>query len=119
MVALDVAWELTLNEIAKLLGQTTLYPLLKKLFDQGYIIISEQIKDRYVPKRKAYLQLEAECTDAEGKRCLLDSLNRTPKQQDDVLGFMQLQKARGDITRQSDIEVSGASTATAPCMTDK
>lgn len=119
MEALDVAGELTINDIAKLLGQTTVFPLLKKLFDQGYIIISEEIKDRYVPKRKAYLQLAAEFTDAEGKRSLLDSLNRAPKQQDAVLGFMQLQKTRGDITRQDIMEVSGVSSATVRSLIDK
>ncbi len=119
MEALDVAGELTINDIVKLLGQSTVFPLLKKLFDQGYILISEEIKDKYVPKRKAYLRFSPEFDDADGIRGLLDSLNRAPKQQDAVLGFMQLRKTITDITRQDIMEVSGVSSAIIASLIEK
>ncbi|MBD1432802.1 primosomal protein N' [Sphingobacterium sp. DN00404] len=119
MEALDVAGELTINDIVKLLGQSTVFPLLKKLFDQGYILISEEIKDKYVPKRKAYLRFSPEFDDADGIRSLLDSLNRAPKQQDAVLGFMQLRKTMTDIARQDIMEVSGVSSAIIASLIEK
>ena len=118
MEALDVAGELTINDIVKLLGQHSVFPLLKKLFDQGYILISEEIKDRYVPKRKACLKLAPEL-DNEGIRDLLDSLNRAPKQQDAVLGFMQLRKSQVDITRQDIMEVTGVSSGIVGSLIEK
>lgn len=118
MEALDVAGELTINDIVKLLGQNTVFPLLKKLFDQGYILISEEIKDRYVPKRKAYLKFAPEY-DTEGIRELLDALNRAPKQQDAVLGLIQLRRTMTDITRQDIIETAGVSAGVITSLIEK
>jgi primosomal protein N' (replication factor Y) len=119
MEALDIAGELTVNDIVKLLGQSTVFPLLKKLFDQGYILISEEIRDRYVPKRKTYLKFPLEFDDGEGIRGLLDSLNRAPKQQDAVLGFIQLRKTMADITRQDIMEVAGVSSGIVASLIEK
>lgn len=119
MEALDVAGELTINDIVKLLGQSTVFPLLKKLFDQGYILISEEIKDRYVPKRKTYLTFAPEFGDTESIRELLDSLNRAPKQQDAVLGFIQLRRTMTDITRQDIMEAAGVSAGVVTSLIDK
>lgn len=119
MEALDVAGELTINDIVKLLGQHTVFPLLKKLFDQGYILISEEIKDRYVPKRKAYLKLAPEFDDVEGMRGLLDSLNRAPKQQDAVLGFIQLRRTETEITRKDIIEATAVSAGVVTSLVEK
>lgn len=119
MEALDVAGELTVNDIVKLLGQRTVFPLLKKLFDQGYILISEEIKDRYMPKRKTYLRFTPEFDDGESIRGLLDSLNRAPKQQDAVLGFIQLRKTMVDITRQDIMEVAGVGSGIIASLIEK
>src|SRR5690606_6607612 len=78
MEALDMAGELAVNDIIKLLGQKTVFPLLKSLFDLGFILISEEIKDRFKPKRKSFIELAEEFQDEQGKRLLLDSLNRAP-----------------------------------------
>lgn len=107
MEALDVAGELTVNDIVKLLGQKSVFPLLKSLFDHGYILISEEIKDRFKPKRKSFLRLSKEFGDGEGIRGLLDSLNRAPKQQDAVLAFLQLRKTKAEIMRQDIMELTG------------
>lgn len=119
MEALDVAGELTINDIVKLLGQATVFPLLKKLFDQGYILISEEIKDRYVPKRKACLRFAPEFDDADGLRGLLDSLNRAPKQQDAVLSYMQLRKTTTDITRQDIMGSAAVSSGVVTSLIEK
>src|SRR5690606_35688781 len=89
------------------------------LFDDGYILISEEIKDRYVPKRKMYLTLAPEFEDADGIRELLDSLNRAPKQQDTVLAFIQLRKNTKDITRQDIMERAGVSAGVVASLIEK
>ena len=119
MEALDVAGELSINDIIKLLGQNSVFPLLKKLFDEGYILISEEIKDRYVPKRKAVLRLANEFQDGDSLRELLDSMNRAPKQQDAVLALMQLQKRQQDIIRQDIMEASGVSSGVITSLIEK
>ncbi|PVH24053.1 replication restart helicase PriA [Sphingobacterium corticibacter] len=119
MDALDVAGELRISDVIKILGQKTVFPLLKSLFDKGFILISEEIKQKYKPKVKTFFTLSSLYSDSEGKRLLLDSLNRAPTQQDAVLAFMQLQKQGGEITRQDIMEASGCGSSAITALIDK
>ena len=117
--ALDIVGELTVADVSKILGQKSVFPLLKSLFEQGYLKISEEIKERYKPKTKTFLVLNAVFNDSEGKRELLDSLNRAPKQQDAVLGYMQLIKAKEDVSRQDVMELTGCGAGAITALIDK
>ena len=117
--ALDIAGELSVNDVIKILGQKTVFPLLRSLFEHGYILISEEIKERYKPKTKAYLRLASEFNDADGRRELLDSLNRAPKQQDAIIAFLQLLKTKNDISRQDVMEASGCGAGAITGLIDK
>ena len=119
MDALDVAGELTVNDIIKLLGQKTVFPLLKSLFDKGHILISEEIKDRFKAKRKSFLEFAEEFQDERGKRLLLDSLNRAHKQQDAVIGFMQLRKTKQEVSKTEVMEAAGVSSSIISSLIDK
>lgn len=117
--ALDVAGELKVSDVSKILGQKSVFPLLKTLFEEGFILISEEIKERYKPKTKSYLRLAAEFNDGEGKRLLLDSLNRAPKQQDAILGYLQLSKTKQELTRQELMEASSCGASAITALIDK
>ena len=119
MEALDLATELTVNDVIKILGQKTVFPLLRSLFEHGYILISEEIKQKYKPKTKAFLRLASEFNDPDGRRELLDSLNRAPKQQDAVIAFLQLLKTKNEISRQDLMESSGAGSNAITALIDK
>lgn len=119
MEALDVAGELKVSDVMKILGQKTVFPLLKSLFEKGFILISEEIKQRYKPKTKVFLSLSSEFSDAEGKRELLNSLNRAPKQQDAVLAFLQINKKQSEISKQDLMEVSGCGAGAITALVDK
>lgn len=117
--ALDMAGELRVSDVSKILGQKSVFPLLKSLFEEGFILISEEIKERYKPKTKSFLHLAAEYDDPEGKRLLLDSLNRAPKQQDAVLGFIQLHKKQQEITRQDLMEATACGASAIAALIEK
>jgi len=117
--ALELAGELKVNDVVKILGQKSVFPLLKSLFEQGFILISEEIKERYKPKTKVFLSLASLYNDSSGKRGLLDSLNRAPKQQDAVLAYLQLAKQQQDITRAALMEASGCGTSAITALIDK
>ncbi|MBE8713630.1 replication restart helicase PriA [Sphingobacterium hungaricum] len=117
--ALDIAPELKVSDVMKILGQKSVFPLLKSLFDKGFILISEEIKQRYKAKTKAYLTLNPEFSDAEGFKELLDSLNKAEKQQDAVLAFFQLQKVKKDISRKEVMELAGVAAGTLKALIDK
>ncbi|MBL1410577.1 replication restart helicase PriA [Sphingobacterium faecale] len=117
--ALDIAGELRVADVTKILGQKSVFPLLRSLFEQGFILISEEIKEKYKPKTKSFLSMASEYNDSEGKRLLLDSLNRAPKQQDAVLGFLQLVKNKQDITRQDLQEATACGAGAITALIDK
>ncbi|WP_270088323.1 replication restart helicase PriA [Sphingobacterium sp. SYP-B4668] len=117
--ALEIAGELSVSDIVKLLGQKTVFPILKQLFDRGFLQISEEISERYKPKRKNFLVLNTEYGDERGKRELLDSLNRAPKQQDAVLAYLQLSKAAVEVTRQAIMEAVGCGAGSITALIDK
>ncbi|MGO3653597.1 MAG: replication restart helicase PriA [Sphingobacterium sp.] len=117
--ALDLAGELTIGDVIKILGQKTVFPLLKSLYEQGFIHISEEIKQRYKPKTKIFLRLAEPFMVGEGQRVLLDSLNRAPKQQDAVLTYLQISKQRDHISRQELIEMSGCGTSAVSALIEK
>jgi primosomal protein N' (replication factor Y) len=117
--ALDVAGELRISDVIKILGQKTVFPLIRSLFEKGFILISEEIKERYKPKVKTFLTLASGYADSEGLRILLDELHRAAKQQDAVLAFIQLKKQKQDISRQDIMELSGSSAGTITSLIDK
>jgi primosomal protein N' (replication factor Y) len=45
------------SDIAKLLGQKTVMPILKLMFEKNIIHISEEVSDRYKPRRVRLLPL--------------------------------------------------------------
>jgi primosomal protein N' (replication factor Y) len=56
--ALDIQPELTISDIAKLLGQKTVMPILKSLFEKNIVTISEEVSERYKPRKRTYLNTE-------------------------------------------------------------
>lgn len=119
MEALDMAGELVVNDIINILGQKSVFPLLKGLFEKGFVLISEEITDRFKPKKKSFLAFAPEFAGEDAKRELLDSLNRAPKQQDAVMAFMQLRKTKEDVTRQDIMEMTGVSSGVIGTLIEK
>ncbi|WP_207423490.1 replication restart helicase PriA [Desertivirga brevis] len=107
--ALEIQPELKVGDIAKLLGQKTVFPLLKSLFNKGVIHISEEVVERYKPRRKAYIMLNPLYEDADSRRGLFEVLERAPKQLDALLAYFKLAKNTKEITREALQEESGCS----------
>ena len=119
MDALDVAQELKVSDVMKLLGQKTVFPILKQLFDKQFILISEEIAPRYKPKMKVYVALDENYADENGRKVLLDELNRAPKQQDAVLAYLQLSRTNTEIAKSALMEASGVSATVIAALTEK
>lgn len=117
--ALDIAPELKVSDIVKLLGQKTVFPILKRLFDKGLILISEEISAKYKPKMKTFVRLHGDYVDEVGRKLLLDSLSKAPKQQDAVLAYLQLARSNPEVAKSAILEVSGCNAATIAALVDK
>lgn len=117
--ALDIAPELKVSDIVKLLGQKSVFPLLKQLLDKGLIRISEEIAPKYKPKMKIFIRLHADYTDPAGRKSLLDALTKAPKQQDAVMAYLQLSRKHPDVPKADIMEASGCSSAIISALLEK
>lgn len=117
--ALEMRHELTISEITKILGQKSIFPLLRSLLDKKVIFISEEISEKYQPKKLALIQLNTFYDDKENLKQLFEILERAPKQADALLSFMKLKKEVGEVKKSELIETSGVSTAVIKALIDK
>jgi primosomal protein N' (replication factor Y) len=107
--ALDIQPELTVSDIAKLLGQKTVMPILKSLFEKNIINISEEVSERYKPRRRTYLTLNPVYHNQDSLRELFSILEkRAPKQADAVLAYIKLSRQQKTISKNDLIEESGS-----------
>lgn len=117
--ALEISPELKVSDIVKLLGQKTVFPILKRLFDRGLVLISEEIAPKYKPKLKTFISLHADYGDDVGRKLLLEMLSNAPKQQDAVLAYLQLNRRLSRITKADILEASGCGSASITALIKK
>jgi primosomal protein N' (replication factor Y) len=118
--ALDIQPELTVSDIAKLLGQKTVMPILKLLFEKNVVHISEEISERYKPRKRTFISLNPEYNNQDNLRELFVILEkRAPKQADAVLAYIKLARHQKSITKNELIEESGAGAASITGLIEK
>ncbi|NEU09506.1 primosomal protein N' [Flavihumibacter sp. R14] len=117
--ALELQPDLRVSDISKLLSQKTVFPLLKSLFEKGIINISEEINEKFKPRRKAFIKLNDLYKDPANRKALFEILERAPKQLDALLCYMKLEKQQVSITKSELLEASGAGPGAVKAMLDK
>lgn len=117
--ALDVSEELKIGDVVKLLGQKTVFPLLRGLYDKGFIHISEQVSKKFKPRVKKYIELHPNVKTEDEKRKAIEGLNNAPKQQDTLLAYIHLARKKSKISRKKLMETAQASSAIIKALGDK
>jgi primosomal protein N' (replication factor Y) len=118
--ALEIQPELTISDIAKLLSQKTVMPLLKGLFEKNIINISEEVNDRYKPRKRTFLTLSPVYQDQENLKELFAILEkRAPKQADAVLAYIKLARHQKTVSKNELIEESGAGASSIASLIEK
>jgi len=118
--ALDLQPELTVSDIAKLLGQKTVMPILKLLFEKNIINISEEVGERYKPRMRTFLTFNPVYYDQDQLRELFSILEkRAPKQADAVLAYIKLSRQQKAISKNELIEESGAGASSISSLIEK
>ncbi|NCD68916.1 replication restart helicase PriA [Mucilaginibacter agri] len=117
--ALDIQPELTVSDIAKLLGQKTVMPILKLMFEKNLIMISETVNERYKPRKRAYIKLNP-FYQGEQMQELFELLEkRAPKQADVVLAYINLARGGKKVSKNDLLEASGATSAVVKALVEK
>src|SRR5438445_377070 len=118
--ALELQPELTVGDIAKLLGQKTVMPILKLMFEKNIINISEEVSERYKPRKRTFIKLNPIYNDPGNLRELFPILEkRAPKQADAVLAYIKLARHQKTISKNELIEESGAGDASIKSLIEK
>lgn len=92
LAALEEKQEMTVGEIEKLLKKRSVHLILKKAFEKNIIILSEEIHQRYKPKKQAFVRLAGMYQSDEALQELFRELeqdNRKAKQLDALMIFMK------------------------------
>jgi primosomal protein N' (replication factor Y) len=94
--ALDVRQTLTLDDVSEILDKKTVYPVVRKLLNEGVIHVYEEIQQRYQPKYETYVRLTEEYeTEEKLKEAFAQLEKRAFKQLQLLMGFIHLSDRYG------------------------
>jgi primosomal protein N' (replication factor Y) len=117
--ALSLQHELAVSEVSKLLGQKTVMPILKALFEKNIIHLSEEVNQRYKPRIKTLIYLNPIYQDQERLRDLFSILERAPKQLDALLALISMTRQGKRLAKSEIIEAAGVKPAAIKALIDK
>ncbi len=118
--ALKLQSSITVNEVVKILGKKTVFPVLNRLLEKGALQLQEEISEQYKPKQVRYIKLQDEFLKQENLAILVEELSRANKQRELVLSYFQLQaKEKKPISVKQLIEFANSNSATIKTLIDK
>ncbi len=83
--------KLSLDEISKKVSFAKVLPIVRNMIDKRYIVMEEELHERYKVKTEKYVSLAEDFQDEEAIRILMDTLGkRAHKQLELLMGFLSL-----------------------------
>ena len=119
IAALKSQNRLSIDDISKLLGQKTVFPIIKSLLDKGLVYIAEEVVEKYKPLLKSFLHLNPFYKEEANLKHLFEILERAPKQLDALLAYITLSKKDAEVSKQQLLEYSNAGQAAIKSLLDK
>lgn len=119
IAALEKQKRLTIDQISGLLGQKTVFPIIRSLMDKEIIYIAEEVIEKYKPLLKSYITLNPFYKEEGNFKQLFEVLERAPKQLDALLAYIKLSKTGIEISRQQLLEESSCGQAALKALLDK
>lgn len=99
--ALTIRHEISSEDAKKILGRQTVYPLLLSLVQDGVIAFREELLERFKPRTVTAIRLHPRFHEQRehGLPEVMDELNRSPRQLEALMAFLQLEKEKHWITK--------------------
>lgn len=119
ITTLQKQYRITVNDVAKLLGQKTVYPIINNLLNKELVLVAEEVVDKYKPLLKSFIVLNDFYKDEENLKQLFLVLERAPKQLDALLAYLKLIKQQDVIAKQQLVEESNCGSAAIKALIDK
>jgi len=118
--ALKLQSSISINDVVKILGKKTIFPVLTRLLEKGALQLQEEISEQYKPKQVRYIKLQEEFLQQENLAILVEELSRANKQRELVLSYFQLQaREKKPISVKQLLEFSGSSSSIIKSLVDK
>lgn len=96
--ALQVSNHLSVADIASVLNQKTVEPIVKALLEKNVVMVEEEIKEKFKPKTTDYVRLHEKLRTEEEIRQAFDVLSKAPKQLELLMGYLHLSKHPEEIS---------------------
>jgi primosomal protein N' (replication factor Y) (superfamily II helicase) len=113
--ALEDGQVVTLEHAGELLGLKDPLPVVKRLMEQGALLLEEQLKPDWKPRMATYIRLSPENATEEALHGWFDRLEKSPKQLHVLMRFVELSQCLTyrpkEVERAKLVHVSDSSTA--------
>ncbi|MDH6341961.1 primosomal protein N' (replication factor Y) [Parabacteroides sp. PM6-13] len=108
--------KLTVSELERKTGLRNIMPVITSLISKGAVMVSEELKKKFVPKKQAFIRLAADYKEEERLKAAFDELKRAKKQEMLLIAFLELSHAlhptlAKEISRKELLEYSHSSPA--------
>ncbi|WP_171032316.1 replication restart helicase PriA [Polaribacter aestuariivivens] len=117
--ALQHQSQLTIHQVADILGKKKVMPIVNELIKKSAIYIKEEIYEQYKPKLVKYVRLHTSYNSDASLNTLLEELSRAKKQRDAVLTYFQLSTSKKPIKAKDLEENANVSSAILKSLVDK
>ena len=121
--ALEINEVLSLDDIAKILNKKTVYPIIKMMLERNVILVLEEIKNKYKPKKEKYVKLNPEHHEESTLRKLFDQLGNAPKQLAILMKYIELSQlfsgTESPVKQKILLEASNASSSQLKSLAEK
>jgi len=88
--AIQSSGSLTLNDVAAIIDEKTIHPLISGLQQKGVVTLHEELTHRYKPKEVSYVKLSDLYSKEDKLKVVFDELSRAPKQLQALTSYIQL-----------------------------
>jgi primosomal protein N' (replication factor Y) len=111
---------ITVQDVIKILGKKTVFPIINKLLEKGALILQEEITGQYKPKLVRYIKLHNTYLQPDKLSELLNELTGAKRQRELVLHYFQLHaQDKNPISVKKLVESSGCTSAIVKALVDK
>jgi primosomal protein N' (replication factor Y) len=111
--------KLSIGDISKILGQKTVFPLIKSLLNKDVVYVAEEVVEKYKPLLKSFISLNPFYSEQANLKALFDVLERAPKQMDALLAYLSMSKQQTEVSKQDIVKQSDCGPAAIKTLIDK
>lgn len=117
--ALEHQEKLTLEDIQIILQRKGVSKVVKSLLDKGVLFLEEYLEERYRPRKEMYIRLHPQYVGRTGLHEAFNLLQRSPKQSDLLLSYLDICPKHDWIQRSVLLSYSGTAGHTVKALADK